>query len=80
MASIKKKNTYVIVQSTNIQSGVVRLVSTDCKAKKIIALERDDRKQMESAQPCHRLAGKTPRGVISGKSSFATDSQPLNGV
>ena len=47
------------VQSTNIQSGVVRFVSTDCKARKIIALKSDNQKQMENAHPCHRLAGKS---------------------
>jgi len=37
---------------------MVRLVSTDHKARKIIALERDNLKQMENARLCCMLAGK----------------------
>ena len=37
---------------------MIRLVSTGGKARKIIMLERDNLKQMESAHLCHRLTRK----------------------
>ena len=36
-----------VYKSTNIQSGVVRLVSTNRTARKIITLERENKKQMK---------------------------------
>jgi len=40
---------------------VVRLVSTDSKARKIIALKKDKQKQIESGHLCHRLTRKLPK-------------------
>ena len=40
---------------------MVRFVSTDDKARKIITLERDNLKQMESAHLCHRLTNKNSK-------------------
>jgi len=39
----------------NKQNSVVRLVSTDGKAREIIVLERDNLKEMQSAHLCCRL-------------------------
>jgi len=47
-----------VLQSTDIQSDVVRLVSTDCIARKIIKIES---KINENAHPCLRLAEKLQR-------------------
>ena len=69
-----------LLYSQHAYSGVVRLVSTDHKARKIIVLERENKKQMENTHCCCRLAGKTPRRAISRKRSFPSGSQPLNGV
>jgi len=40
-----------VVKLANTQNSVVRLTSTDGKATKIIALEKDNQKQMESTHP-----------------------------
>ena len=40
----------------NKQNSVVRLVSTDGKAREVIVLERDNLKEMQSAHLCCRLA------------------------
>lgn len=38
---------------------MVRLVSTEHKARKVIMLEKDNWKQTETAHLCCRLAGRT---------------------
>jgi len=60
---------------------VVRLVSTDGKARKTIVLERDNLKQMESAHLCYRHTRKLQDKQSPERDrSFLSGSQPLNGV
>lgn len=70
---------FPLVQSTNLQSGVVGLVPTDWYStiRKIITAERDNWKCSPVSKDCKK---KTPKRANSRKRPFLRCSQPLNRV
>jgi len=68
------------VKSTEIQSGVVRLVSTDHKAERLLPWKGIIRNKWKMLTYVVGSQKKTLKGAITRKRSFLSGSQPLNGV